>query len=228
MEQEGLKFIGVVKTTMKMFPMKNLQSIELEKRGDRVGLVRRKEEGDCDLLAFAWMDRERRYFICSGSNMSDGEPNIRQRFRQEDEEDNAEPNNITLIIEQPKACELYYSYCAMVDRHNRCRQKDLSLERKLVTKYWSKRINISLLSICVVDTWLAYSGILVDKIEKQKDFYGYLAEELINNRYDEIGGRLRSDISSSRKLMNDLATSPLIQNDGSSRCGLSIHLTPTK
>ena len=165
MEQEGLKFIGVVKTTMKMFPMKNLQSIELEKRGDRVGLVRRKEEGDCDLLAFAWMDRERRYFICSGSNMSDGEPNIRQKFRQEDEEDNAEPNNITLIIEQPKACELYYSYCAMVDRHNRCRQKDLSLERKLVTKYWSKRINISLLSICVVDTWLAYSGILVDKTE---------------------------------------------------------------
>ena len=158
LEQEGLKFIGVVKTVTKMFPMKHLQSIELEKRGgggNRVGLVRRKKEGDCDLLAFAWMDRERRYFIRSGSSMSDGKPNIRQRLRQESEEDNAEPNNITLIIDQPKGCALYYNYCAMVDRHNRCRQKKLSLERKLVTRDWSKRINISLLSICIVDSWLA-------------------------------------------------------------------------
>ena len=229
--QEGLKFIGVVKTATKMFPLKHLQSIELEKRGDRVGLIRRKEEGDCDLLAFAWMDRERRYFICSGSNMSDGEPNIRHRLRQENEEENAEPDNMTLIIDQPKACELYYNCCAMIDRHNRCRQKDLSLERKLVTRDWSKRINISLLSICIVDSWLAYTGITEDKKEKQKDFYGYLAEELIDNRYDERGGsreRLRSNNSPRRKLMNDLGTSPLIQNDGSSRCGLSIHLTPTK
>ena len=60
-EQEGLKFIGVVKTATKMFPMKHLQSIELQNRGDRVGLVRRKEEGDCDLLAFSWNDRERKY-----------------------------------------------------------------------------------------------------------------------------------------------------------------------
>ena len=138
---------------------------------------------------------------------------------------------MTLIIDQPKACELYYNCCAMIDRHNRCRQKDLSLEMKLVTRDWSKRINISLLSICIVDSWLAYTGITEDKKEKQKDFYGYLAEELIDNRYDERGGsreRLRSNNSPRRKLMNDLGTSPLIQNDGSSRCGLSIHLTPTK
>ena len=65
--------------------------------------------------------------------MSDGEPNIRQKLRQESEEDNAEPNNTTLIINQPKACELYYNCFAMVDRHNRCMQKYLSLKRKLVT-----------------------------------------------------------------------------------------------
>ena len=31
--QEGLKFIGVVKTATKMFPMKHLQSVELEGGG---------------------------------------------------------------------------------------------------------------------------------------------------------------------------------------------------
>ena len=76
--------------------------------------------GECDLLAFSWMDRERRYFICSGSNMSESLPNIRQRLRQEDKEPNADPERLTLVIDQPKACELYYACCAMVDRHNRC------------------------------------------------------------------------------------------------------------
>ena len=65
-----------------MFPMKHVQSIELQKRGNRVGLVRRKEEDDCELLVFTWMDCERRYLIFSGSSMSDGEPNIRRRFKQ--------------------------------------------------------------------------------------------------------------------------------------------------
>ena len=41
-------------------------------------------------------------------------------------------------------------------------------------------------------------------------------------------GRLRSEVSPSRMLINDLETSPLIQIDGSSGCGLLIHLPPTK
>ena len=40
MYQEGLKAIGFVKTVHRKFPLKYLQSIELQKRGDRVGLVR--------------------------------------------------------------------------------------------------------------------------------------------------------------------------------------------
>ena len=63
--QEGLKFIGVVKIATKKYPMKILKSIEMQKRWDIVGLIERKMEGNCDLLAFTWMDRKRRYFICS-------------------------------------------------------------------------------------------------------------------------------------------------------------------
>ena len=122
--------IGVVKTATRKYPMKHFQAIELQKRGDRVGLVRRKKdgEGECDLLAFTWMDRERRYFIYSGSNISEGLPNIRQRLRQEDEEPNTEPELLTLVINQPKVCELYYACCVMVDQHNRYRQADLQLK----------------------------------------------------------------------------------------------------
>ena len=59
--------------------------------------------------------------------MSEGLPNIRQ----EDEESNAEPERLTLVIDQPKACELYYACCTMVDRHNRCRQATLQLEKTI-------------------------------------------------------------------------------------------------
>jgi len=52
-------------------------------------------------------------------------PNIRQRLYQEDEEPNSEPELLTLVIDQPKACELYYACYVMVDRYNRCRQADL-------------------------------------------------------------------------------------------------------
>ena len=105
--------------------MKDLKVIEINKRGDRIRLVRRENDGTCDLLAFAWMDRERTYFICSESNILERLPNIRSRRRQESEKLNTEPENLTLVIDQSKACELHYTSCAMVDHHNCCRMVDL-------------------------------------------------------------------------------------------------------
>ena len=119
--QERLKFSGVVKTATNKHPMKHLKSIGIQKRGDRVCLVIRENEGYCDLLVFAWMDRERKYFICFGSNLSEGLPNIRSRPWQENEEPNAEAENLTLMIDQPNICDLYYGCYDMVNRNNHCR-----------------------------------------------------------------------------------------------------------
>ena len=97
----------------------------------------------------------------------------------------------------------------------------------MVTKDWSKRLNITLLSMCIVDTWFAYSGVL-ESHENQNDFYGHLAEELIDNSYDDNRGVNWPVCETRRKLNIDLELSPLIKNDGSGRYGLSIHFTPTK
>ena len=168
--QERLKFSGVVKTATNKHPMNHLKSIGIQKRGDRVCLVIRENEGYCDLLVFAWMDRERKYFICFGSNLSEGLPNIRSRLPQEIEEPDAKPKSLTLVTDQPQACKLYYNWCVVVDRHNRCRQIDLKLETKLVTKNSSKRINMSLLSICIINTWFAYSDVLGSNYESRNNF----------------------------------------------------------
>ena len=62
----------------------------------------------------------------------------------------------------------------------------------------------------------------------QNDFYGYLAEELIDNMYDD-NRCVNMTVGDTRRRLNiDLELSPLIKNDGSGRCGVSIHLTPTK
>ena len=48
----GLRYIGVVKTVTKRFPMKHLSEIELENRGDRGGLILHGDEGKLLLLEF--------------------------------------------------------------------------------------------------------------------------------------------------------------------------------
>ena len=66
----GLKFIGVVKTATRSYPWKHLNAIQLHERGDRHGMHHQAtEEGLPSLLAFTLLDRTRRYFIASCSNL---------------------------------------------------------------------------------------------------------------------------------------------------------------
>ena len=64
-----------------------------------------------------------------------------------------------MTIQQPITEEIYYSACGKIDRHNRCRQKSLDIEKKSGTKDWSKRFNLSVFVINMVDVWLEYQGI---------------------------------------------------------------------
>ena len=86
--------------------------------------------------------------------MVDGTPYSRTRWRQEDISPNAEPQQVDLTITQPVASEIYYSACGMIDRYNQCCQDDLNIEKKLVTREWAKRLNLSVFAMCVVDLWL--------------------------------------------------------------------------
>ena len=155
LKRMGLRFIGVVKTATKQFPMASLGSIETTERGESHCLVE-KLDGKIELMAMLWVDRERRYFILSASSRSPGAPNNRKRWHQVDETPNAAPERVELTVPQPEAAEICYSACAKIDRHNRCRQADLCLEKKIGTLDWSMRVNMSILGMCIVDSWLAY------------------------------------------------------------------------
>jgi hypothetical protein len=226
------RFIGVVKTATRHFPMSYLNTLVLNDRGDRQGVVRRDINGQPDLMAFVWMDRDRRYFICSGGSLAEGAPYVRHRWRQVDQELNAEPERVELVVTQPKAAEIYYSVCGKVDQHNRDRQDTLCIERKLKTNDWSLRVNMTIFGMLVVDSWRMYSlltygsNVSDNNAESQKDFYGHLAAELIDNTYDQVGG------TGARRSfgMDDTAEgSPAVcHRTGGPRAGVSAHLTPTK
>ena len=124
------------------------------------------------------------------------------------------------MVPQPKAAEIYYSTCAAVDRHNRCRQADLNLEKTLRTHDLAMRVGMSLLGVVIVDAWLAYSGCIGERLSiTQKDFYSALSEELIDNSYDQITAR--------RKRQSDAMESAALA-DNVPHSGIGPHLTPTK
>jgi hypothetical protein len=178
--QIGLKFIGVIKTATRKFPVDWLGRFEFGGRGQQKGLIARGDDGLPKVLAFVWVDRERRYFIATTSSLRQGTPYTRYKWRQVNQQPDSEPERVELQIPQPEAAEVYYSTCAMIDRHNRYTQDDLQLEKKLQTKEWSMRVGMSIFGIIVVDSWLVYKE-ATGTSETVADFFSGLAEELIIN-----------------------------------------------
>eukprot|EP00173_Palmaria_palmata_P004197 Plantae.Rhodophyta-Palmaria_palmata.ctg521.p1 GENE.Plantae.Rhodophyta-Palmaria_palmata.ctg521~~Plantae.Rhodophyta-Palmaria_palmata.ctg521.p1 ORF type:complete len:299 (+),score=20.18 Plantae.Rhodophyta-Palmaria_palmata.ctg521:501-1397(+) len=119
MKRNGLRFIGVFKTATKQFPLTYLNSFELTTRGQSRGVVSLDSDGNPEMMAVMWMDRNRRFFIATASSLAEGEPYSRRRLRQINQEPEAFPEMVDLSILQPQVCEIYYSACGKVDAHNR-------------------------------------------------------------------------------------------------------------
>jgi Transposase IS4 len=196
----GWRFIGVVKTAHKQYPKTYLEKIELPDRGTCAGLRTRhcneEDEVDLDLMAFVFCDRDRHYFISTCSSLSAAVPITRIRTQQVQEVDsNNDPERLLLTIHQPKAASIYYSTCGKIDQHNRCRQDTLNLEKKLETKQWQRRVNMSIFGMVVVDSWMIYKGCTGGEKMDQTDYYKALIDGLIDNTYyDQSVGHKDSSV----------------------------------
>lgn len=238
----GFRFIGVVKTATKQFPMDHLSKVVLQNRGDAVALVAKPPEGEhgpadprdnFNLLAYVWLDRQRRYFIATSHGVSYGSSYVRKRWRQlTDVELDENPEKVELEVPQPLASEVYYNTCGAIDQHNRCRQDDLNLEKKLQTKQWHTRINMSIFGMGVVDTWRLYS-ICTKTNMTQREFYSQLAERLVDNGWDSGGREMRKRRSVSLGAGSSSSGSSYvsgISHESFGTCGLvsETHISPNK
>ena len=220
----GLHFIGVVKTATKKFPMSYLSNLEVVQHGDYKGLVARGTDGQPTMLLFIWMDRDCCYFVASASSLDSGIPYSCNRWCQVSLELDTLPENVELTTPQPKATEVYYRTCSVIDQHNRHRQDNLKTKKKLETKKWDMRVNLTIFSMIVVDTWLVYSQV-TGSTELQSEFYVCLAEELIDNNIDRRPQRQRNSGEAGSDSNDE---SPVMTCTGRVRAGVSCHLTPTK
>ena len=220
LKEIGLRFIGVVKTATKEYPMNYLGSVELPGgKGSRKGLLTTDEETGTLLLAFVWVDRDRRYFISTCSSLDAGTQILRTRWTQADKGVNAEPERQERQIAQPKAAETFYMAAGKIDQHNRHRQDSLRLERKLQTTDWSKRVNVTIFAMTVIDAFLLMKGCQsFSVLHDPKLFIEQLALELVDNDYDRRTVRRSTKAKRSREV--DILPLPVQINT-------SIYLTNT-
>ena len=141
--------------------------------------------GEKTRIAFVWLDRERRYFIATGSSLKEGTPYERTRLWQVSQEPNAEPEHITFQIKQPKAAEKYYNAAGKIDYSNKIRQHEFQMERKLQTKCWHIRVNTSIIAMNDVNTWLLGKACNWWEDTCPKEFHYHLAEEMIDNTWGQ-------------------------------------------
>ena len=207
----GLRFTGVVKTATRHFPLSYLSHLEMAAKGEHNCLVSKGKDDDHSLMALCWLDRERRYFISTTSTTKPGAPIFRTRPRVRD----GRTVRVEIEIPIPEVCESYYQVCSKIDQHNRCRQDDLNIEKKLRTTRWSTRVNSSLLAICVVDGWLLYKNSFgLANHMNPWDFYKRLANGLLDNKFDSVALRKRK--------------SPTAEPTRSVLTGTGIHLVCTE
>jgi hypothetical protein len=181
------------------------------------------------MAVFMWMDRERRYFIATAGSLAEGTACSRCPWRQVNQQPNAPPEKATLPIQQSQIAKAYYSTCAAIDRHNRYRQDDRQIEKKIATKNWSVCVNLSIVAMIVVDTWLVYNAFKNTPHEtecSQKDFYSVLAEVLIDTCYDDRGRATRPQSSPNGSSYQNACIRA--DESGSPRAGVLSHLNPVK
>ena len=224
MRMMGLHFIGVVKMATKKFPMSYLSNLELVQRGDYKGLVARGTDGQPTMLSFIWMDWDHHYFVASASSLDSGIVYSWNRWCQASLKLDALPENVELTIPQSKVREVYYRTCGVIDQHNQHGQDNLKTKKKLETKKWDMRVNLTIFSMIVVDTWLVYSQ-ATGSTELQSEFYVRLAEEFIDNNIDS---RLQRQRNSGEDGTDSNDESPVMTCTGRVRAGISCHLTPIK
>ena len=133
-------FIGVIKTATKQYPISYFNELEFPSRGLHKHLVTVKEDGEVEMIALCWLDRNRRHFIGNAEGKMPVEPIFRTCWTQVAHNNHDEPERLELEIPQSAMIKSYHDICGAIDQHNHQRQDDLEIERWLCMKAWYNRV----------------------------------------------------------------------------------------
>jgi len=106
---------------------------------------------------------------------------------------NADPEVVEVVVPQPEAASMYYKSCGKIDQHNSYQKPALMLDTKLKTVMWNQQVNMSLLGMCIVDSYLLAQGYQQHQWKTALEYYEALAEGLIENHYEQRSLRKRQE-----------------------------------
>ena len=84
LQTRGLKFIGVVKTAHRKYPMEYLSNLPIAGRFQHRSMVRKNDQDNVTMAAIVWADRDRRYFISTACDTNASETSTRAKWREVD------------------------------------------------------------------------------------------------------------------------------------------------
>jgi len=142
------------------------------------------QTGTTELIAWTWIDRNRRMFIANKCGLTEGREIFRERYRQTSDDPNAPPEQVAIQVKQPLAIETFYEGAGLIDFHNRIRAAELRIDKALGTKDWARRANLGIFGIIVVDTYFLYNQVVHkdNRDNTAHEFFSKLADEMIDNQ----------------------------------------------
>lgn len=183
----GFRFIGRIHGKCRSFPSNILTQIELDKVGQIQGLVNHLDQQYCQVAFVFRAQNSYQYFVttCSTLNNNVGQYDPESSPLRMSQTILPSPKTIKEII--PLVVEEYNTGSEVVFHHKACRRECLKLEQKIISKTWHQRVNLAILAIIIVDSYMLYRGSTNRKWDDnvqasiQRDFYQELACELLTN-----------------------------------------------
>jgi hypothetical protein len=182
-EEMGVHFTGPIKTATREFPIDAMRwTLATMQRGDHIVLQSMDHE---NLWAVGWHDVHFKCYVTSNGVTTPGEPAPKKR-------QHIDGRNYYLPIPRPHVIAKYQGEMGYVDRHNRFRQGILHLPNIWKTRRWQTRIQLEILGLTLVDSFLACRKLMVrwqEEGDEESIFWKFVAALL-----PQIDSRGRDDL----------------------------------
>ena len=142
----GVHFTGPIKTATKEFPIEAMRwTLAAMNRGSHIVMKCIDHE---NLWAIGWHDVHFKCYVTTNGTSLPGKPAPKKR-------QNVLGTTYSIPIPRPAVIAKYQGEMGYVDRHNRFRQGILHLPNIWKTKRWQTRIQLEVLGLTLVDSYLA-------------------------------------------------------------------------
>ena len=142
----GVHFTGPIKMAHRQFPIDRMRwTLATKTRGEFIVLKCLEHES---LWAVGWHDQHYKCYVTTNGNTLPGKPAPKKR-------QDRQGRNYNISIPRPNVISKYQAQMGYVDRHNRFRQGILHLPDIWKTKRWQTRIQLEILALTLVDSFLA-------------------------------------------------------------------------